>query len=97
MKPHKHAEVIKAWADGAQIQFRNVRTDRNWTDMPMCSPTWYETVEYRIKPEVKPDIVVCAYAFARGVILTDAKEKLANLILTFDGDTRELKSAEVKK
>jgi len=55
MKPHKHAEVIKAWADGAQIQFRNVTTEKNWTDLPFCSPSWYETVEYRIKPDPKPE------------------------------------------
>ena len=23
MKPHKHAELIKAWADGAEIQWKD--------------------------------------------------------------------------
>jgi hypothetical protein len=31
MKPHVHAETIKAWADGATIQFRWIENDR-WTE-----------------------------------------------------------------
>ena len=46
-KPHKHAEVIKAWADGAQIQFRLVPDDE-WEDIH--DPTWVSDVEYRVKP-----------------------------------------------
>lgn len=49
-KPHKHAELIKAWADGAEIQF----FDKNWMDC-VGNPNWNEWVEYRIKP--KPDLV----------------------------------------
>lgn len=45
MKPHKHADLIKAWADGAQIQYH---VGKNWVDIP--DPGWAETVEYRIKP-----------------------------------------------
>lgn len=46
-QPHKHAELIKAWADGAVIQYRH-NTSENWTDAE-C-PTWEDWVEYRIKP-----------------------------------------------
>lgn len=46
LKPRKHATLIKAWADGAEIQ---ILTDkRGWRDCP--SPTWYGD-EYRIKPK----------------------------------------------
>lgn len=46
MKPHKHAEVIRAWADGAQIEC----VDRGvWVECP--GPTWQEYAEYRVKPE----------------------------------------------
>ena len=24
MKPHKYADVIKAWADGAQVEYKNL-------------------------------------------------------------------------
>lgn len=54
-KPHKHAELIKAWADGATIE-------RMWTDwygkgttwLIDNEPDWSEDEEYRIKPEPKP-------------------------------------------
>ena len=53
MKPHKHAELIKAWADGAEIQAKDMRD--NWHDV--LKPNWDEECEYRIKPEPKPDVV----------------------------------------
>ena len=48
MKPHKHAELIKAWADGAEIQIKN--TSGDWVD---ADPVWSEHYEYRIKPAEK--------------------------------------------
>ena len=45
MKPHKHAELIKAWADGAEIQVKN--DDGVWRD---ADPFWCDYKEYRIKP-----------------------------------------------
>ena len=47
MKPHKHAELIKAWADGAEIQQRVDGEewhgfDGRWTDRN----NW----EFRLKP-----------------------------------------------
>lgn len=47
-KPHKHAEVIKAWADGAEIEFYDVDTDR-WCLIE--SPSWSKHGQYRIKPK----------------------------------------------
>lgn len=46
-KPHKHAELIKAWADGAVIQ-ASIRPGV-WLDCDVV--TWRTDVEYRIKPE----------------------------------------------
>lgn len=45
-KPHKHAELIKAWADGATIQYKTQHA--GWMT---CTPAWAESAEYRIKPE----------------------------------------------
>lgn len=45
-KPHKHCEVIKAWADGAEIQ---VKVSGTWSTI-VSYPIWYEDLEYRIKP-----------------------------------------------
>lgn len=47
-KPHKHAALIKAWADGAEIQFKNAAG--HWTDIK--EPTWVNEAEYRIKPAI---------------------------------------------
>jgi hypothetical protein len=46
--PHKHARIIKAWANGAEIQSRENSTD-SWETA--TSPSWVLYREYRIKPE----------------------------------------------
>ncbi len=51
-KPHKHAELIKAWADGAEIEWFDGRT---WH--VVRSMAWGDDTQYRIKPEPKPDVV----------------------------------------
>jgi hypothetical protein len=48
MKPHVHAEVIKAWADGAEIEFRHGEYDA-WKKVD--SPLWNLCTQYRIKPK----------------------------------------------
>src|SRR5690606_20731237 len=53
MKPHKHAEVIKAWADGAKVQVRDPsEANPQWTDATY-TPRWYNDIEYRVKPAPK--------------------------------------------
>ena len=47
-KPHKHAALIKAWADGAEIQYRPGGPQGNWLDD--THPTWVNCIVYRIKP-----------------------------------------------
>ena len=51
---HKHAELIKAWADGAEIQEWQEHLQVWETD---TNPTWFTGQIYRIKPEPKPDVV----------------------------------------
>lgn len=48
--PHKHAELIKAWADGAEIQWFNP-IEKSWRDVK--NPFWSINTKYRIKPEPK--------------------------------------------
>lgn len=45
-KPHIHAEYIKAWADGAEIE---TISEGNWRLVQY--PMWYIGNVYRIKPE----------------------------------------------
>ena len=101
MKPHKHAELIKAWADGATIQWVGAVKhggEKVWMDIE--NPDW-ESEEYRIKPEPKPDVVLYAHAcFDKRYVFAANEyqdEGFDNLVLTFDGETGELKSAEVLK
>lgn len=47
-KPHKYAKIIKAWADGIEIQMKY--EDGSWRDLTRNYPTW-EAIDYRIKPK----------------------------------------------
>ena len=60
MKPHKHAELIKAWADGAEIQWNCQGT---WCN---DAPIWDEDMEYRIKPKQPVVRWQCAYKKSDG-------------------------------
>jgi len=96
--PHKHAELIKAWADGAEIQSRVNEADE-WDDDRF--PGWHKNAMYRIKPEPKPNLEVYARVTNDGVNSsfgwTGFGEKSANIALTFDAETGFLKAAEVLK
>ena len=46
--PHVHSEVIKAYADGAQIEFRHA-PNREWEGV--AQPHFDVGTEYRVKPE----------------------------------------------
>ena len=93
---HKHADLIKAWADGAEIQIRD-DLDDIWLDTN--SPSWVAEYQYRIKPEPKPDfvhrttIIPCGI-FPGTVTFSGGPD---NIELTYDGETGKLKSAEVLK
>lgn len=93
--PHKHAAVIKAWADGAKIEFRPFNCE--WRDLKVKNPAWHEDTEYRIKPEPKPDVVRYGRVDAQGNVgyFSLVLYPEDNLKLTFDGETGKLKKAEV--
>lgn len=46
--PRKHAELIKAWADGAEIEFYS-SSNECW--IGSARPDWLDSYEYRVKPE----------------------------------------------
>lgn len=46
--PHKHAELIKAWADGAKIE-RKLSANCPWAEVH-GTPLWVISNDYRIKP-----------------------------------------------
>lgn len=47
-KPHKHHDLIIAWAQGAEIEVKLYR-DGTWKIVK--TPSWFVSDEYRIKPE----------------------------------------------
>lgn len=51
MKPHKHAEVIHAFAEGKEVQWRQ-NSDSRWEDTLV--PGFSECLEWRIKPSEFP-------------------------------------------
>ena len=104
MKPHKHAELIKAWADGAEIEYRRLESwgMTEWEFISDKTFVWYtgDVHEYRIKPEPKPDVVT--YLTFNGFTSQWSEYKNSGfksgaMKLIWDGETKELKSAEVLK
>lgn len=60
--PHKHAGVIKAWADGKPVEWREHPSDY-WR--LIGSPAFIEDYEYRVKPE---EVVDYALVYENGVV-----------------------------
>lgn len=81
MTPHKHAELIKAWADGAEIQERYVGDDpsfsKKWSKF---DGIWDEDgyLEYRINPKEPVKRWLWAYKFS------DFDWELVNELLSDD-------------
>ena len=89
-KPHKHAEVIKAWADGAEIEWReNEHGDWrvDYSKIPAFDHTYYE---FRIKPIVKlPEGFI---SFADGHTIPYRPDLKGYEFLLSDGTIEFLKS-----
>jgi hypothetical protein len=100
MKPHKHAELIKAWADGAEIQWKHDGCT-DWQDT--IKPDWNPDANYRIKPEPKPDHGESMTLYACLASIEDKTKRdrsyieVGNFHLVWDGETGKIKSAEVLK
>jgi len=100
MKPLKHAEVIKAWADGAKIQwYDSSPREHRWKDCPDVF-LWQDRFEFRVKPEPKPDHVYYGVFDMDGSAsiescFTKFKDQGDQIMLTFDGETGRLKAVEI--
>jgi hypothetical protein len=105
MTPHKHHDLIVAWAKGAKIQFKCGHM--GWQDVRNRNPAWDEDTDYRIKPEPKLDVVVYGNIEWTDVqagnlnyrnFIGYANSNLVetdNVKYTFCGETGKLKKAEV--
>ena len=82
-KPHKHCELIKAWSDGAEIEYLALGNNATWE--PLEVPYWNGIGEYRIKPLPKLDIAIEALEkFANNpcysvIVSTEAKSILREI------------------
>lgn len=58
--PHKHAAVIKAWADGAAIECRPPAPSvchNQWITVLAVAPEWLTDWEYRVKPHQWQEVI----------------------------------------
>jgi hypothetical protein len=80
MKPHKHADLIKAWADGAEIEWKD--RDGFWE---VGEPSWNVDSEYRIKP-IKSNVEILlesAIQQLRGRYLSMEEETLVAILRSY--------------
>lgn len=78
-KPRKHSELIKAWADGAEIQYK-VKANGNWTDISI--PSWDDVNEYRIKPAEPVDPLARVVIYVSTVNTNSILSKTFNMKLS---------------
>lgn len=92
--PHKHAALIKAWADGAEIEYKHYTGV--WKPCG-TSVGWLVDFEYRIKPKLKPDMMTYYYVNGDNELFrwSPLNRGNADLRVIVDGETGKLKSAEV--
>ena len=75
----KHDEVIRAWLDGKEIEFRS-SNERPWTPFDaraFINPMTYTEIEWRIKPDAKT-ITIPTYS------------NISNVNAYFDKEAREI-------
>ena len=95
MTPHKHAEAIRAWADGAIIEV-NCGAKDIWSIVD--HPSWTLENNYRVMPEPKADQTMYFSIGRFGAVKMESWVRelhTPNIVATFDGQTGKLKSAEV--
>lgn len=106
MAKHPHYDIICEWAADTSkvVQWRR-NSESPWVEAP-DDPAWTPDYEYRIKPEKKPDVVAVGIievdptrpiniASYRTAFRVSERYEKDNIRLTFDGETGQLKSAEV--
>jgi hypothetical protein len=97
MTPHKHAEAIRAWADGAIIEV-NCGANDIWSIVDR--PSWALENNYRVAVPLKPDQILYFNIGRFGAVKIEYWQRelcAPNIAATFDGETHKLKSVEVLK
>lgn len=95
MTPHPHADLIHAWADGAEIEVFH-EPSGSWFPFGNSMPAFVEELQYRIKPSTLcNEITVNVHGTPDGRLIFILGRP--NLRCTFDAHTGELLTAEVIK
>jgi hypothetical protein len=87
MKEHKHAEVLRAIADGKEVEYWY---KGEWRQDSSTNPITNGHLEWRIKPEPKPPIVRdenIYFSEMQGYTVTSYLDT-PNVRFTFDPDTK---------
>lgn len=96
MTRHKHADVLIAIAEGKEFQF--LGGNNVWMAPFDANPIRNEAWDWRIKPEPKEDIVRYIFAdITYGYSDDEIRPDSANISITFDGETGNVKSVELLK
>ena len=96
MTKHIHYDTIIAWANGAAIEMFDIHTE-TWHDV--ARPSWYASINYRVKPQPMPGIVhevLVHLSGWAGPLLYAASPSEANCVFVFDGETGKLKECTFK-
>lgn len=95
-QPHPYQDLIDAYKQGKQIQFKSHEVPYLWRDINH-EPIWAENYQYRIKPE---DIITKCHLFMpinnmgeTTVHIHQANDY--NVELTWDYDTHQLKGVKL--
>jgi len=102
-KPHKYTDLIKAWADGKQIEQKtkhsHLGSSYEWHDV--FNPNWNSNnLEFRIKTLPIPDKKSYLVKYSNeNYWVESAGYGLPDEVLTIirDGETGKIKSVEVSK
>lgn len=93
---HKHADFIIEWANGAKVEMLHLG---EWRQID--TPSWYPSVDYRIKPVPMPDIkheVLITLSSSAGPLMYASQRSIeSNAVLVFDGNTLMLKAIAFKQ
>ena len=88
-QPHKHKDVIIAWANGEQNEYYS---GCNEARREIDSPSWHELDKYRVKPkEVTRQFQVALFKFDRSFItITAYNSKQTKMLESHPGFVRWL-------
>lgn len=85
MTEHKHADVLRAIADGKEVEYYKEHL-KEWGSDGCTNPIWHSYFQWRIKPE--PPIVVEKHTLLDEYGYMTAGNGEPNIRFTFDPDTK---------